>query len=208
MHQISSRRRRNPTAAAVLIVLASLVRAACGSSSKSSSGATATASASATTSTAGRAPGAAAGRFSAFRECLQKNGVTLPKRTPGQRPSPGGGFLGGGRDPVLPKGMSRAQYEAIVPKCGGAPGGFGGARGGLFDSPAARQALARFATCMRENGVKVPAPNTTGKGPVFGSKGLDTSSAKFKAAEAKCASELSGAFRGRPGAGGPPAATG
>jgi hypothetical protein len=195
------------------MVLASLALAACGSSSPSSSGSTATASASATTSTTGRAPGAAAGRFSAFRECLQKNGVTLPKRTPGQRRSPGGGFLGGGRGAVLPKGMSKAQYEAIVKKCGGPPGGargFGGARGGLFSSPAAKQALARFATCMREDGVKVPAPNTSGKGPVFGSKGLDTSSAKFKAAEAKCASELSGAFRGRPGAGagGPPSATG
>ena len=46
-----------------------------------------------------RAPKAPnSGRFAAVRECLQKNGITLPQRTPGQRRPPGaaGGFLGGG----------------------------------------------------------------------------------------------------------------
>jgi hypothetical protein len=96
--------------------------------------------------------------------------------------------------------VSRAQYEAAFKKCGGSVGGFGGARGS-FNSAAGKQALAKFATCMRENGVNVPAPNTSGTGPVFNTKGLDTSSPTFTAAEAKCRSDIQGVFRARPGAG-------
>jgi hypothetical protein len=53
---------------------------------------------------------------------------------------------------------------------------------------------------MRENGVEIPKPNTSGTGPIFNSKNLNTSSAKFKAADAKCQVDLEGAFRGAPGA--------
>ncbi len=66
----------------------------------------------------GSPPARAASRFKALRECLQKNGITLPKRTPGQRPP--GGFLGGAGGPQLPAGVTRAQYQAAVKKCGGA----------------------------------------------------------------------------------------
>jgi hypothetical protein len=200
MPHIQSKRSR-PATAVLVLVLASVVLAACGSSSSSSS--TSTASASATTSTTG-GTGALGGRFAAIRECLQKSGITLPNRTPGQRPSPGaGGFLGGGA-PTLPKGVTRAQYEAALKKCGGfSRGGFRGF-GGSFNSPAGKQALAKFATCMHENGVNVPAPNTSGKGPIFDAKGLDTSSAKFRTAEAKCRIDLQGLFRARPGGAGAP----
>jgi hypothetical protein len=193
----------------LVLVLASLVLAACGSSSSTSSTTTtSTASASATTPTTGGTPGAAGGRFAAIRECLQKNGITLPTRKPGTRKpgqAPGaGGFLGGG-GPTLPKGVSKAQYEAAIKKCGGFPrGGFtGGAHG--FNSATGKQALAKFAACMSENGVKIPTPNTSGKGPIFNTKGIDTSSAKFKEAETKCRSDLLGGFR-RPGTGGAPGA--
>ena len=189
--------------AVVVLLLASLGLAACGGSSSTSS----TSANAASTSPAGATgpTGRGAGRFTALRECLAKNGITLRKRTPGQRPQGGtGGFLGGGAGgPQLPAGVSRAQYEAAVKKCGGAA--FAGA-GGRFNSPAAKQALAKFATCMRENGVKLPEPNTSG-GPIFNTKGLNTSSAQFRAAETKCRSDLQGAFqRGR--AGGPPGAAG
>ena len=140
-----------------------------------------------------------------MRECLQKNGITLPKRDPRPERPPGGagGFLGGGAGgerPQLPKGVTRAQYEAALKKCGG--GAFAGRGGTRFKSPAFKAALTKFATCMRENGVNVPAPNTSGNGPIFNTKGIDTSSAQFKAAEAKCQSDLRGAFRRGPGAGG------
>jgi hypothetical protein len=129
----------------------------------------------------------------------------LPRRTPGTRPRGGtGGFLGGGAARALPKGVTRAQYEAAIKKCGGGAGGFAGG-GPRFNSAAGKQALAKFATCMHENGVNVPAPNTSGKGPIFNTKGLNTGSASFKAAETKCASDLRGAFGARPGGAGTPA---
>jgi hypothetical protein len=194
--------------AALALLLACLGLVACGGSSKSSSTTSPTSANAAGTppTTPGTgATGPGGGRFKALRECLQKNGITLPKRTPGQRPEGGaGGLLGGGAGgPRLPAGVTRAQYEAAVKKCGGAA--FVGA-GGRIRSPAVKQALAKFAACMRANGVNVPEPNTSG-GPIFNTKGLNTSSPQFKAAETKCRSDLQGAFqRGR--AGGPPAAAG
>lgn len=210
MPQLSSRRKRSPVAAAtLLLVLAGILLAACGGSSKSST-TTASTSASAKTSTAGKAPGFA-GRFAAIRECLKKEGITLPTRKPGQRPG-GGGFPGGrGTGPALPAGVSKAKYEAALKKCGG---NFAGGRGGLaggasrFTTPEAKKALAKFAACLRENGVKVGEPNTSGKGPIFSTTGINTKSAQFTAAETKCRGDLRGAFGARPGAGGsgaPPA---
>jgi hypothetical protein len=196
----SNGNRRNPATAAAVkpalatalaLLLACLGLAACGGSSSSSSSTTASA-ASATTPSGPRS-----GRFVAVRECLRKNGVTLPQRPPGtQRPPGAGGFLGGGVGPRIPQGMTRAQYEAALKKCGG--GSF--RRGGRLDSPAFRQALVTFEACMRQNGVNLPAPNTGG-GPVFDTKGLNTTSPRFKSAYAKCQSDLRTAFR-RPGAGG------
>lgn len=191
-------RTSRPAIAVVLLVLASIALAACGSSSSSSPTTTASTSASATTPT-GRGPGA--GRFAALRECLQKSGITLPKRTPGQPPAAGAhGFLPGGS--ALPKGVTQAQFQAALKKCGVNGSAFFAGRdhGGRINSPVAKQALAKFAACMAENGVKIPAPNTSGSGPIFNSEGLDTNSAAFRSAEAKCRVDLQGAFRASPGA--------
>jgi hypothetical protein len=149
----------------------------------------------------------ARGRFGAVRACLQRNGVKLPTR-------PGGGlFLGGAS---LPKGASRAQLQAAMRTCLGGRGFFAGGGPGAFRrrtaSPRFRQALSAFAACLRQNGIAVPAPNTSGGGPVFSTKGLDTSSPKFRAATAKCRSTLIGAFglhrSGPGGAGAQPAQPG
>lgn len=199
MPQIISSRRRPAATVGLLLLLASFTLAACGGSS---SGSSSTAAAGASTSTAGGASGAGGSRFAALRECLQKDGITLPERTPGQRPHGAGGLLGGaGAGPLLPKGVTRAQFEAALKKCGGFSGGRfgGGATGRRLDSPAFKAALAKFATCMRANGVNVPSPNTTGKGPVFNTNGLNPNSAKFKAAQTRCASTLRGAFPTLPG---------
>jgi hypothetical protein len=213
MPHLNSNRRKPAAAAVLVLLLACIGLAACGSSSKSSSAST-NASAATTTGATG-AKGPNAGRFAAIRECLQKNGITIPQRTPGQRRPPGGagGFLGGGGGaaggPSLPKGVTRAQYEAALKKCGG--GNFAGRGGGArFSSPVFKTALAKFATCLRQNGVNVPAPNTSGTGPVFNTKGINTSSAQFRAAERKCQSTLAGAFRRGPGgsAGAPPSGSG
>jgi hypothetical protein len=190
MPYILSHMRRAATATLIL-VLASLLLAACGGSSKSSS---TSAIASASTSRAGT--GSPAGRFTALRECLRKNGVVLPQRKPGQGPPPGQGrppggfFRRGSAGPQLPAGVTRAQLQAATRKCGGfRRGGFAG--GARLRSPTFRQALAKFAACLRENGVDVPAPDTSGKGPIFDTRGLNTSSPRFRTAQAKCRKLLS-----------------
>jgi hypothetical protein len=60
---------------------------------------------------------------------------------------------------------------------------------------------------MRENGVNLPEPNTSGKGPVFNTKGIDTSGSAFKNAQKKCQSDLKGfgGSGGAPPSGAPPA---
>jgi hypothetical protein len=182
--------------AVALVVLASLVLGACGGSGGSASSATASTSASST------GPVPTRGRFVALRECLRKNGITLPQRKPGQG-GPGRGLFLGGAGPRLPPGVSSAQFEAAVKKCGAfARGRLNRAR--RLNNPAYRQALTRFAACMRENGVKLPAPNTSGKGPIFNTSGVNTASASFTAASAKCRSLLGPSLTPGQGATGAP----
>jgi hypothetical protein len=187
MPRIDSKTRRT-AGAALVVLLASLALAACGSSSSTASNTTST--------QAGPASGnraAFAGRFKALRECLQKNGVTLPNRTPGQGAGGGARGLLGAPAGSPPAGVSKSTYEAALKKCGGsAPG--------RANSPAFKQAATKFAACMSENGVKLPAPNTSGTGPVFNTRGLDTTSATFKAAQSKCSSLLRGSVPGAPAA--------
>ncbi|HXP37490.1 MAG TPA: hypothetical protein VN817_06975 [Solirubrobacteraceae bacterium] len=201
MPQITSNRLRAAATSALLVLLAGLLLAACGggSSSKSSS----------STSTSAKAAGGAGRQFgargAALRTCLQKNGVTLPKLKAGRRRTPGAGgpFGAGGAGAAakLPNGVTRAQLEAALKKCGGTRfrGGKGFAAGGA-------QRFAKFAACMRKNGVKLPQPNTSGKGPIFNTKGIDTTSASFKAADAKCAAELRPSASAQPGGQGAPGA--
>jgi hypothetical protein len=162
----------------------------------------------------GQASGA--GGFTAIRECMQKNGISLPKPATGSGgPRGGGSFLGLGS---LPKGVTRAQYQAALRKCVGGrfPGGRPGVNRGA-NSPVLRQAFVKFAACLRQNGVNIPAPNTSGKGPIFGTKGIKTNSPQFRAATKKCRAVLTDALRhgtnaaggaGAPAAGGQPATGG
>jgi hypothetical protein len=181
-----------------VVLTAGAVLAACGGSSTS----TAASKTTATKAASGSA------RFSSLRECLKKQGITLPQRKPGTTGQPGGpgagGLLGGGGSggPALPSGVSREQFEAARKKCGGATTGRGPGGAGRLSSPTAKKSLTAFASCMRENGVNLPTPNTSGSGPVFNTKGINTKSATFTAASKKCSSLLQ---LGAPG-GGPPGA--
>lgn len=186
--------------AVLVLAVAGVTLAACGSSNSSSAGtgtAGAKQSAAATAPGTSTTPGSPRGRFSALRECLQKEGVTLPQRKPGQGGGAGGGFLGGGS---LPAGVSRTKLEAALKKCESTlkitprRGGF------ALRNPAIKAAYTKFATCMRENGVNLPAPNTSGAGPIFDTRGINTTSPTFKAAEAKCRVDLAGVFKRRAGA--------
>jgi len=200
--------RRRAVSAAFIAVILALVLSACGGSS---SGNTTSIKASAAATTPGRAPGAFGGRVDKLRECLQKNGIPVPQHSNGAAGI--GGLLGGLRS--VPKGVSRAEYEAVLKKCGGLPVLRGGTRGfGRVQSPQFKAGLANFEACMRTNGINLPPPNTSGKGPIFNTKGVDTTSAQFRAATSKCASQLQLAFRhtpvapGSPGAGGGAPSTG
>lgn len=93
--------------------------------------------------------------------------------------------------------MSETRYQEALKKCGGARRGPSSAR---FNSEAGRAALTKYVACMREDGVNLPAPNTSGKGPVFNTKGLNTQSASFTSAQSKCQSDLRAVL----GGGGPP----
>ena len=201
-HQPTGRRRGRRLPAAALAVLPAVLLAACGSSGTTTTTST---NAGAVTNSANAVPptGRGSGRFSAVRECLQKQGITLPapSGTPGQGPGgpPGGGFR-------APEGVSQTKLREALKKCGLRNLGAGGRRSRLFDTAAGRAALTRYATCMRQNGVQLPAPNTTGKGPVFDTSGINTATAAFKAAEQRCRSDLPGAFLRRRAPGQPPPA--
>jgi hypothetical protein len=183
----------------VLVVLAAALLTGCGSSSKTSSSNTnasaATATTGTTTTSAKAAKGPNAIRVTALRACLLKNGIPLPKRIPGQKGAPGaGGFLGGA---ALPKGVTRDQYQAALKKCGA---GTFASPGRRVSSPAFKAALTKFATCLRQNGVNISAPNTSGTGPIFSTKGINTASAQFRTAERKCSAILRAGLKASAGA--------
>ncbi len=204
-----TRRRHNRPLLALLLLGACLMLAACGSTSGSGGSTNSATSKSATTSS--NPGGAGSARSTALRECLSKQGVTLPSAPAGGKPQssgsappagapgqpPSGGFK-------LPKGESAAQLQAALKKCGG--GNFPAGGAARFRGAGSSRTLAKFSACMRENGVNLPAPNTSGKGPVFNTKGIDTSSAAFKSAESKCRGDLGPAAGGGgpPSGGGPP----
>ncbi len=196
---------RKLLAGALSMALACFGLAACGSSGSGSTTSTTnaanTSSTSTSTTSTSAGPKVGPARSTVIRACLQQNGITLPQRAAGQprTPGAGGGFLGGGAGAPLPKGVTRAQLQAALKKCGAArPFGQPGGRA-RFDNPTFHAALTAFAACMRQNGIALPTPNTSGTGPVFQTKGINTASAQFKAARTKCQSKLSGAFA-RPGA--------
>jgi hypothetical protein len=50
--------------------------------------------------------------------------------------------------------------------------------------------VTKYVACVDEHGFKLPAPNLTGKGPVFNSSQVSQSDPKFVAASKACASLL------------------
>jgi hypothetical protein len=189
-----SRTLRLPALAAT-IVLAGLLVAACGSSSNTGS-----ATASSSTSAAAAAGGAASSARSKLAACLKAHGVTLPARPAGARRRPPGGYGGYG------------GYGGGAPGFffggGGGASGSGGPGAGRFDNPKFRAALkacgggslpqrratpnkaavTKFAACVTQHGYTLPAPNFSGKGPIF--PAAISRNKKFQAAAKACASDL------------------
>jgi hypothetical protein len=97
------------------------------------------------------------GTSTALRQCLQKNGINLAA-------------------PVNTT-QARAQLQAAVAKCAATVH-----LGNLKPNSTVSTTLTRFADCLRQNGVNVPKSSTGG----LNTSGIDTSSATYKAALAKC----------------------
>jgi hypothetical protein len=190
----TDRTRFKRVAAATLgVALAGLLLGACGGSASGPS----SSSSSASTAKHAPSPRSPSTPEASLRDCLQRNGVTLPKRKPGQPGVGASGPLGlaGTRRP--PKGVTRAQLQAALKRCTHGRSGRTRKRAGSV-SAARRQRLARFAACMRGRGVRLPPPNTSGNGPIFDTHGLDTKSAAFKSALSRCSRALA---PGAPGSG-------
>jgi len=95
--------------------------------------------------------------------------------------------------------------KAAGPGASGGPGGRGTTTGsGPAINPATQQALAKLVSCMREHGQNMPAVNTSGKGPIIDTSGLNTTSAAFKAAFKACSQIQHNSPPVKPSAGVPP----
>lgn len=192
-------RGRGVAIAALLLVLA-IPLAACGSSSSGGSTSAASTTASATAGATGPAGRPDVARL---RTCLQQQGVTLPRPPGGGRGGPGSGFRRGGG---FFSGLSSAQLarvRAAMQKCG-APFGRFRRFGPDLRSPAFRRALAAYVACVRRNGFNLPAPNTSGSGPIFDPSKVNRQDPRFRAASAKCQQLLAAARPAPPGGTPPP----
>lgn len=185
----------------VLAVLATVLLAGCGSSGGSES------SSEETTASSEQAggPGGFAEISEETRSCLKEKRAELPESSQGGPPAggppegtpPEGGPPAGGPPQDFGKGgakMKKAFEECGVELPQGKP------EGPPMNSGAFRKSIKGYVACMGENGVELPEPDLSGKGPVFKESEVDREDPKFKAANEKCQSRL-----GVPG--GPPEAS-
>jgi hypothetical protein len=198
-----------PVALTLAVAATALLLAACGSSSNTGSTSSSTSSGGAAAS-AGGASSAARSKFAA---CLKAHGLTLPARPAGARRRPdgrgygygggaGGFFFGGGGGSGAAGGgpasgrFSNPKFRAALQACGG----------GRFPQrrfTPNKAAVAKFTACVKQHGYNLPAPNFSGKGPIF--PAAIARDKKFQAAARACASDLRPAGAGAPpgsGAGG------
>lgn len=169
-------------AARLLLLLSALAIGACGGSSTPSQGSTPPprgTPATAATVTA---------RLDALRTCLHGAGVDVPVAT----------LATGGES--LPHGLSRARFQDALRRCSNAAGAEALTRA-RTRSAAFKQAVGRYAACMRGAGVNLPEPNTSGTGPLFSAGALNPSKPNVRAGLLKCFRLLQDAYGVKPGAG-------
>ncbi len=170
----SPRPRRARVLALPLLILACSGLAACGSSSST------TGSNAAATSSTGATAGST-GTTTATTGATGTSGSTGSAASAGSGASSAGG-----------SGSASNSTSSTATRSSGTAAAQGKSRLGNTHF---RQALVVFADCLRRNGVPIPPPNTTGKGPLFDTRGLDTTSPKFRQARQKCRSTLLRALR-------------
>lgn len=211
-----NRTRRNSHAvlAAVGVVAVALGLAACGgggSGPTTSTSSTVTSSSASSNSASG--PAATATR-SGLAACLKRHGVTLPSgagRGGGGFAPPSGGEgppsgAGAGAPGGPPAGFGatggsgaagfaggNSKFAAALRACGGGSfpgrGGPTGAGGLSLSSARERVAITNYARCMDTHGVKLPKPNFSGSGSVFGTS-VKRSSKTFINANHICQADL------------------
>lgn len=171
MSNISNVLRRPALGILPVLVLASVGLTACGGSGSASSNPNAAATRTAGASTATSAAGASTPTATRTAGAPPATNAT-PQATPTTTAS--------SNRPATPS----AAHHVTSPGSG-----------------AFRSALAKFAACLRHNGVNMPGPNTSGKGPVFSTKGINTKGSQFRTATSKCRGVLAAAFRSARGSG-------
>jgi hypothetical protein len=102
--------------------------------------------------------------FATYRTCLKEHGV--------------GPLFAGGRFDTLASRIGNPRYTAVVKECGVAR------RPPLSAQTTAL--LGSYTACVARHGYRLPAPDTTGRGPVFPA-GTDQI-ARYRTAAAGCAS--------------------
>jgi hypothetical protein len=180
------------SATAVMAISAGLM--ACGGSSGSGGG----------DKTNAVAFGPGAQMSASDRECLQKHGLNFQLAGPGGAPPSGasgtsttqGGPPAQGAPPagavVGPQGTSgprrlpenvRKAFQA----CGVDPPTFSsGGPPPNVNSGAYRASVTRYVACVKQNGYDLPAPNLSGKGPIFDESKVNRDDPKFQAASQRC----------------------
>ena len=110
---------RNRSLAGLLAAGCCLLLAACGSSA---SGAGTVAQSTGGRPSTGPGPGSAG--QATLAACMKKEGITLSAPSAGAAPTgtPGAGAPGAGGAPKLPAGVTQAQFQAAMKKCGGSFG--------------------------------------------------------------------------------------
>lgn len=153
-----------------VLLLGCLALAACGSSSKSPS-----ANASARTATVQTL---AATRTTAARPGAHASGGSA-KGQHGGTQAPGARAAGGaGASAHASSGAHHSGSHASKPQ----PHQY---------SPALKSAILALVGCMRQHGIKLPAPNFNGKpSEILSSKGVDTKSPQFQSAMNACGTDL------------------
>ncbi|HUZ21133.1 MAG TPA: hypothetical protein VMU75_11250 [Acidimicrobiales bacterium] len=199
--RVRSRPARSKLVAFGLVMLiGGILLGACGGSTSASNGSTSTSTSTSTGSSSGTSSSGSGGSgvasASAFASCLQKHGVTLPRRTgvggapSGTRPS----GSGGGFNPASLPTNVRDAFSACA-KYRPAGGNFGRGENST--------ALAAYRNCLKLHGVSFPARPTTSAGAGASSSTTVTTvpTAKVQAALSACAALRPKGFGAQSGAG-------
>jgi hypothetical protein len=93
-----------------------------------------------------------------------------------------GGILGHGGIQV-PPGFRRQRFEAVLAECHDSVAQVEGApiRGALM-----RRQIQQIWACLNERGFKLPAPDLSGARPPFDTSAVNTTTSRWKSAEARC----------------------